>query len=692
MTQTATTQTPTFERRPYQARIIDQCGELYAGGEINSVMIESPTGCLVGDTVIQINLGGNSRKITMREAYLHFHSGDPNAKPDECGCGCGEQTRVPAKGDASKGQIKGVPLKFNHGHHTICSSWNTSVKVRSYKGGDGIGLQPVLDIVQSGVKEVFKLVLDNGMHLVGTKCHPILTGRGWVPMGELTGDDLIFVDKLSPQKSDGPRSKPRDRHVWNLWNHPFGRRVVSKKESRGYSIRVPMHVAVAEANLNGLSFDDYVEIVRNGDPNGLQFIDPTVFVVHHKDSDHSNNSVDNLEIMTVLEHNTMHGKKDWFKNFGNFMPGVAKMESFEYVGEQMTYDICCEQPYHNFVANGIIVHNSGKSFMGLQVAQELHDKLDGELIVVWVAMRRNLLNQIRREIVKFGITADVRPLSMFDKHIRYGIAAEAKESGKTVLVVLDEAHHDAATSMTDLHKILDPDYVLGLSATPYRVDKAQLCFQKQIRDAGIHRLIFDGYLSKYDLHIIEEWTPESVVAAYLEDPVKWGKSVFYFLDTTQAARCQQLLVAAGVKSHLVLGSESEKVKEQQLEDFENNTVDCLVNCMILTEGFDCPSLKTAWVRDSSRGPTIQMAGRTFRIHPDLPRKNIVQSKHTKWTISRTAPPEDQYVLNEGVWTNPKPNKRLAEISQMATTIAVQNWQPLPDFIAKKQKKVKRNRV
>jgi len=331
---------------------------------------------------------------------------------------------------------------------------------------------------------------------------------------------------------------------------------------------------------------------------------------------------------------------------------------------------------------------SGKSFMGLQCAQELHDRFGGDLIVVWVAMRRNLLKQIVREIDKFGITADVRPLSMFDKVIRHQIALEAQRDGKKVMLVLDEAHHDAASSMTDMHKVIDPDYILGLSATPYRIDKAQLCFQKQIRDAGIHRLIFDGYLSKYDLHIIEEWTPEYVAQRYLDDPAKWGKSVFYFLDTTQAARCQKILVDAGIKSHLVLGSEPERVKDQQLEDFENGVVDCLVNCMILTEGFDAPSLKTVWVRDSSRGPTIQMSGRVYRTHPDVPRKNVVQSKNTKWTMSRTAPPEDQYVLKEGVWTNPKPNKNLVEISQKASAIAVKNWKPLPDFIANRVDKKK----
>jgi len=37
---------------------------------------------------------------------------------------------------------------------------------------------------------------------------------------------------------------------------------------------------------------------------------------------------------------------------------LVRIQSFEYVGEKETYDLEVEGPYHNFVANGIITHNS----------------------------------------------------------------------------------------------------------------------------------------------------------------------------------------------------------------------------------------------------------------------------------------------------------------------------------------------
>ncbi|NIT57876.1 MAG: hypothetical protein GWN00_17105, partial [Aliifodinibius sp.] len=32
--------------------------------------------------------------------------------------------------------------------------------------------------------------------------------------------------------------------------------------------------------------------------------------------------------------------------------------NFEYIGEKMTYDLEVEGPFHNFIANGIVTHNS----------------------------------------------------------------------------------------------------------------------------------------------------------------------------------------------------------------------------------------------------------------------------------------------------------------------------------------------
>ncbi len=75
--------------------------------------------------------------------------------------------------------------------------------------------------------------------------------------------------------------------------------------------------------------------------------------VHHKDKNPENNIYDNLIKVCVECHNLLHhgwtvGKK------------IIKdiIESIEYVGEEEVYDIEMRSPYHNYIANGFVTHNS----------------------------------------------------------------------------------------------------------------------------------------------------------------------------------------------------------------------------------------------------------------------------------------------------------------------------------------------
>ena len=56
-------------------------------------------------------------------------------------------------------------------------------------------------------------------------------------------------------------------------------------------------------------------------------------------------------------------------------------------------------------------------------------------------------------------------------------------------------------------------------------DKVKLCFQSVLRDAGIQRLIQDGYLSRYHHYTIPAFNPQTVAQFYLGDPTRWGKTI-----------------------------------------------------------------------------------------------------------------------------------------------------------------------
>ncbi len=119
---------------------------------------------------------------------------------------------------------------------------------------------------------------------------------------------------------------------------------------------------------------------------------------------------------------------------------------------------------------------SGKTIMGLEIARQMQRRYGYS--IGWVAMRRNLLVQAEAENRHRRFNVDMKTISMFDKappHVD--------------MLVVDEAQHDAAASMANLHCTLRPQKVLGMTATPYRIDRIKLCFDKVIKDAGIHDLV-----------------------------------------------------------------------------------------------------------------------------------------------------------------------------------------------------------
>lgn len=354
---------------------------------------------------------------------------------------------------------------------------------------------------------------------------------------------------------------------------------------------------------------------------------------------------------------------------------------------------------------------SGKTVMGHLIAKALTEEHPG-LVIGWVAMRRNLLSQARLENEKLGINVDIYYISMFDKYPEGLIRARAE--GKKILMVVDEAQHDAASSMAHLHNMIEPDMILGLTATPFRTDRVKLCFDKVVKDAGIHQLIQDGFLSEYEHYSVKNWNPENVADHYCSDPARWGKSVVFFHQWSDCLKFRNAVLKREdeVREKLrvrpdisldrslietVRGGGSKRSYDERddlLDDFRCGDVAVLVNCMVLTEGFDAPNLETAFVRDSVKGPTMQMAGRAFRMHPewrenkneDFRFKKIVQSNNTRWPILKTAMATNQYLWQDNDWRSLKVNPHIESINNRTRMAIARCEVSLPDFFLKDKQK------
>ncbi len=308
---------------------------------------------------------------------------------------------------------------------------------------------------------------------------------------------------------------------------------------------------------------------------------------------------------------------------------------------------------------------SGKTVMGLTIARHL--QREKGLSVGWVAMRRNLLTQAEEENRRRGFDVEMHQISMFDKN-----------PPKVDVMVVDEAQHDGAMSMANLHCMVKPKMVLGLTATPFRTDRIKLCFDKVITDVGIHQLIQDGYLSRYHHYTIPEYTPANVADFYAKDRQRWGKSLIFFHKVTQCQECQQALAAHGIHADVVTAKSN---RDKQLADFLSGKTDVLINMSILTEGFDCPALKTVFCRPSGKSCTIQMAGRVFRQHAGLNFKQVVQCKRTPHPMVKTAMADEQYVWMDQQWRSLTLNKQIAAITARSRKMIAQANVELPQLVA-----------
>lgn len=330
---------------------------------------------------------------------------------------------------------------------------------------------------------------------------------------------------------------------------------------------------------------------------------------------------------------------------------------------------------------------AGKTIMALLIGKLLQRRYG--IGVGWTAMRRNLLAQSAASNIESGINVEgLTPISMFDKD-----PPTHDENGQKIeLLIEDECHHSAATSAINIMDKVKPRFRLGLSGTPFRTDRMKLCFQRTIRDCGIRQLVELGYLSQYHKYVIPEWTPKTVCDRYLAEPERWGKSAFYWRTEGEAQECHNRLRAGGINVGLVLGTQGFDERETTLDLFESDGgLDAIVNLFILTEGWDMPGLQTAWVRDSSRGPTTQMAGRVFRKHPALPIKQIVQSHNTHYPVEKIVGPKQGYVWTDDEWRSVRPDGSVERVAQHTMLLIAQTQTVMPKFILKKMGDGRRRR-
>ena len=205
----------------------------------------------------------------------------------------------------------------------------------------------IIDVVKTGRQPCFELKTKLGKTLRATSNHRFYTGNSYLELSKLNVGDTIFIHN-STRYTGEEKKKQETRQSYYIDNHPYFTKTNGIRKYR----------VIYEANLNGIAVDEYLLRLNLNKLEGLKFVS-NEYHIHHLDGDHTNNSVNNLTPLTISEHRKHHALTNK-KNLG-FIAIPDKITSISTVGVQSTYDIKMEAPYHNYIADGLVVHNCGKT-------------------------------------------------------------------------------------------------------------------------------------------------------------------------------------------------------------------------------------------------------------------------------------------------------------------------------------------
>lgn len=207
-------------------------------------------------------------------------------------------------------------------------------------------------------------------------------------------------------------------------------------------------------------------------------------------------------------------------------------------------------------------------------------------------------------------------------------------------IVIDEAHHAISDGYQRVLQHFESANVLGVTATPDRGDMRNLgsYFESLAYEYSLPEAIKSGYLSpikaltiplKLDLSNVKQQAGDfstkdlgTALDPYLEQIAEEmkkqclnRKTVVFLPLVKTSQKFRDILNKHGFKAAEVNGESTDR--EQVLKDYEEGKYNVLCNSMLLTEGWDCPSVDCVIVLRPTKVRALysQMVGRRTRLAP-----------------------------------------------------------------------------
>jgi ATP-dependent helicase IRC3 len=252
------------------------------------------------------------------------------------------------------------------------------------------------------------------------------------------------------------------------------------------------------------------------------------------------------------------------------------------------------------------------------------------------------------------------------------------------LIVVDEAHHATAETYK---RVLDyfgvfaentRKLLVGFTATPKRGDGEGLdaVFQEIVYSSPLPEMIKAGYLSPVagyrvetdiDLSRVNTRMGDFVVAQLSQavnvverndlivkvfrERLEGRQTLCFCVDVAHAHSLAAAFNNEGIRAAGVSGDMDRSERAKALEDFHAGRIQVLANCMVLTEGYDEPTVEGIILARPTKSTLLytQMIGRGTRLHPGKENVTIVDivdatREHSLTTLPSLFELSDQFDL------------------------------------------------
>jgi superfamily II DNA or RNA helicase len=274
---------------------------------------------------------------------------------------------------------------------------------------------------------------------------------------------------------------------------------------------------------------------------------------------------------------------------------------------------------------------------------ELIDQAVDKLRQVWPEAQVGIVKAEKDQAACQVVVASIQTLHREKRRKRY------LSYGRPDLIVVDEAHHAGARSYMETLAALGAftkggPLCVGFTATPNAKDRdLAAAFPKVAYNYPMDVAVDDGYLCDVaglqveveglDLTKVErrqgdyraeqlgeammEAHSDQVVALVYQEHAKGRRAICFVPLVSIAHDTAEACRQAGLRAVAISGDTPKPERQAVYRQLRNGELDVVANAMLLTEGFDEPSVDCVIVArpTQSRSLYVQMVGRGTRLHP-----------------------------------------------------------------------------